>query len=66
MKIRNGLTQIAKTWKPCKCATVAQLIHNNIPMYYKNVASRDNFEGFKMSKNRNIILSKKLGYEAIY
>lgn len=35
-------------------------------MCYKNVASRDNFEGFKMSKNWNIILSKKLGYEAIY
>lgn len=41
------LLKIAKTWKPGKCPTVAQLMHCNIPpMCYKNVASRDDFEEF--------------------
>lgn len=29
------LLKMAKTWKPCKCARIAQLIHYNIPICYK-------------------------------
>ena len=38
------LPKIAKTRKPCKCLTITQGIHYNIPLCYKNVAGRDDSE----------------------
>lgn len=38
------LLKITKTWEPCKCPTITQLMHYNIPVCYNYITSRYNFE----------------------